>query len=168
MATHLPLQRASASVSEFFGASDMQRTSHILGGLVLVLAMAPWGFAQNGAAQPCPEVGPDALGCQLVAWSHLQEPVPLPEPESKPAVPPDQQAGQSTNSQAQPQASRQKITGIIVREGEKYVLKAGDNTTYQLDDQERARRYQDKRVSVIGSLDAGSNTFRIQSIELVS
>jgi hypothetical protein len=143
----------------------MQRATNTLLGLTLVLAIAPCAFPQDGGAQPCPEVAPDAIGCQLVAWSHLQEPVPLPESESKPA--PDPQPGQSLDVQTQ-QASRQRITGIIVRQGEKFVLEAGDNTTYQLDDQERARRYQDKQVLVAGSWDAATNTFHIDTIELTS
>ena len=50
----------------------------------------------------------------------------------------------------------------------KYVLKAGDNTTYPLDDQSRAAQYQDKQVKVVGRLDADSNTLHIVSIEVAS
>jgi hypothetical protein len=146
----------------------MKPDTHRLLALAFLLAMTPWAFTQDGTAQPCPEVTPGTMGCQLVAWSHWQEPVPLPEPESKPAPPPDQQPGQSPASQAQPETSRQSITGVIVRQGEKYVLKAGDNTTYQLDDQDRARKYQDKRVMVVGRLDANTAVFHIESVELVS
>jgi hypothetical protein len=136
--------------------------------LVSLLAFAPLAFSQQGSAQPCPDVTPGTLGCQLVAWSRLQEPVPLPQPETKPAPTPDQPPGQSPDSHTPTQASRQRVMGIIVRQGEKYVLKAGDNTTYQLDDQDRARRYQDKQVMVVGRLDPDSNTFHIESIELAS
>jgi hypothetical protein len=146
----------------------MQRGIRSLLGLALLLAFAPLAFSQEGSAQPCPDVREGSLGCQLVAWSHLQDPVPLPQPETKPAPPPDQEPGQSPDSQAQPQASKQSISGIIVRQGEKYVLKAGDNTTYQLDDQEKASRYQNKQVTVVGRLDAGSSTFHVESIELAS
>jgi hypothetical protein len=146
----------------------MQRGIRSLLGLALLLAFAPLAFSQGGSAQPCPDVREGSLGCQLVAWSHLQDPVPLPQPETKPAPAPDQEPGQSPDSQTQPQASKQSISGIIVRQGEKYVLKAGDNTTYQLDDQEKARRYQDKQVTVVGRLDAGSSTFHVESIELAS
>src|SRR5208282_4870841 len=107
----------------------MKPETHRLLGLGLFLATASLALAQD-AAQPCPDVTPNTLGCELVAWSHLQEPVPLPELQSQP----DQQTGQAPDSQA----SRQRITGIVVRQGEKYVLKAGDTTTYQLDDQDRA------------------------------
>ena len=139
----------------------MKPETHRLLWLGLFLAMTSLALAQD-AAQPCPDVSPYALGCELVAWSHLQEPVPLPESQSQPA--PDQQTGQPPDSQA----SRQGITGIIVRPGEKYVLKAGDTTTYQLDDQDRAKRYQDKHVLVVGRLDADNHTFHIESIELIS
>jgi hypothetical protein len=101
----------------------------------------------------------------LVAWSHLQNPVPLPNPESKPD---QQQPEQSQSTQAQPQSAMQKITGIIVRMGDKYVLKAGGTTTYQLDDQERAKRYQDQQVTVVGALDTASNTIHVESIQLES
>jgi len=139
----------------------MKPETHRLLWLGFFLAMTSLALAQD-AAQPCPDVAPNALGCELVAWSHLQEPVPLPESQSQPA--PDQPTGQPPDSRA----SRQGITGIIVRQGEKYVLKARDTTTYQLDDQERAKHYQDKRVMVVGRLDPDSNTVHIESIELVS
>jgi Protein of unknown function (DUF5818) len=138
----------------------------------LLLVMAPQAFAQAGSPQPCPDATAGTLGCELIAWSGLQTPVPLPEPDSKPSTPTDRrpasQRSQAANSRAQPQANRQSITGIIVKEGEKYILKAGDSTTYQLDDQDRARQYQDKRVRVVGSVDADSNTLHIESIDLVS
>ncbi|HXM22254.1 MAG TPA: DUF5818 domain-containing protein [Terriglobales bacterium] len=138
--------------------------------LAFFLVIAPLAFSQDGTLQPCPYVTPGTLGCELVAWSQLQEPVPLPEPDTKPVPPPDKQRdaqpGQSASSQAQPPASRQSITGIIVRHGEKCILRAGANTTYQLDNQNKARQYQDKRVKIVGRLDVDSATFHIESIEL--
>jgi hypothetical protein len=139
--------------------------------LTLILVMATWAFAQAGSPQPCPKSPAGTLGCELIAWSGLQTPIPLPEPDSKPSAPVNRQppqSSQSPNPQAQPQATRQSITGIIVREGEKYVLEAGDNTTYQLDDQDKAKQYQDKRVRVVGKVDADTNTLHVESIDLVS
>ena len=46
------------------------------------------------------------------------------------------------------------------------MLKADDNTIYQLDNQNRARQYQDKQVRVVGRVDAKSNSLHIESIEL--
>jgi hypothetical protein len=137
-------------------------------GLAFLLVVAPLAFSQDRTSQPCPDVEPGALGCEPVAWSRLQEPMPLPEPDAKPAPPADQQTGQSSNSPAQPQTPKQSIIGIVVKQGEKCVLKAGDNTTYQLDDQSRAGQYQDKQVKVVGRLDADSNTLHIGSIEVAS
>jgi len=40
---------------------------------------ASFSFCQNPVdRQPCPDVTAEAIGCELIAWSHLQEPVPLP------------------------------------------------------------------------------------------
>jgi hypothetical protein len=156
----------------------MKRGARTLFGLALFLLVSSWSFSQDASPQPCPDVKPDTLGCEPVAWSQLQEPVPLPEPGSAepgtaepgtaPASSPDQRSAQSASSQVQPDAPKQSIKGIIVRQGEKFVLKAGDNTTYQLDDQNKARQYQDKQVSVVGVLDADSNTLHIETIELAS
>jgi Protein of unknown function (DUF5818) len=144
----------------------MKLEKHTLLSMILFLGIAPFAVTQETTAQPCPEVTPGTLGCELIAWSHLQEPVPLPDPDA--TTQPDQQSAKSSNSETEPQAARQRITGIIVRQGEKYVLKAGDNTTYQLDDQDKAKRYQDKQVLVVGTLDAANHTIRIESIELAS
>jgi hypothetical protein len=133
-----------------------------------LIIVGPLAVSQDGGLQPCPDVSPGALGCELIAWSRWQEPAPLPEPDAKPAPPADHQGGSSPDTQTQPETSTQSIVGIIVREGENYVLKTGDNTTYRLDDQERARRYQDKRVKVVGKLDSLSNSLHTESIELIS
>jgi hypothetical protein len=155
----------------------MKHGASTLLGLALFLLVSSWAFSQDASPQPCPDVKPDAMGCEPVAWSQLQEPVPLPEPGSvepgtasapSPDQQPDQQWAQSTGSQVQPDTPKQSIKGIIVRQGEKFVLKAGDNTTYQLDDQNKARQYQDKQVNVVGVLDADSNTLHIETIELAS
>ncbi len=146
----------------------MKREALSLIGLFLLLFVVPLAVSQDGGPQPCPDDTPASVACELIAWSHLQEPAPLPEPDANPVPPSDQPGEPSPDSQAQPETSTRSIVGIIVREGEKYVLKAGDNTTYQLDDQERAMRYQDKQVKVVGRLDPASNSLHIESIELVS
>ena len=152
------------------GGSDMKRDANapfrFTFLLLLVFTVSPVVFCQEETPQPCPDVTPGALGCEPVEWSRLQEAVPL--PDSSPS-PDDQQPDQSANSQSQQQqASKQSITGIIVKQGERFVLKAGDDTTYQLDDQSRVTKYQDKRVKVVGSVDPATKTLHIESIELVS
>jgi hypothetical protein len=140
----------------------------VIGLALFMMMVSSWALSQTEAPQPCPDVIPGTVGCEPVAWSQLQEPVPLPEPGAEPAPPPDQESSQTAGSQGQSDTAKQSIKGIIVRQGEKFVLKAGDNTTYQLDDQNKAKQYQDKEVNVVGVLDTDSNTLHIETIELVS
>src|SRR5579872_3430230 len=89
----------------------MQRTFLTLLGWAL-LAFAPLALSQESRAQPCPEVPPGTVGCQLVAWSHLQEPVPLPEAETKAAPPPGQQPGELPSSQIQSQSTQRSTVSV--------------------------------------------------------
>lgn len=146
----------------------MVRDTTILGHAFFLL-IASFAFPQNGSSQACPEITPGTLGCELVAWSKLQTPVPLPEADANRVSPTDhanQLAAQSQNDQTR--TTRQTITGIIVRGGEKCVLKAGDNSIYQLDDQDQARQFRDKKVRIVGTLNASTNIFHIEGIETVS
>ena len=60
----------------------------------------------------------------------------------------------------------QTFNGKISKAGGKYVLKdAATQTTYSLDDQDRAKQYDGKTVKVSGKLDSSSNTIRVSSIE---
>lgn len=62
----------------------------------------------------------------------------------------------------------QTVIGTIVKEHGKYVLKAWDKKTYQIDDQDRAKKYEGELVKIVGRLELSTNTIRIQSIELKS
>ena len=55
-----------------------------------------------------------------------------------------------------------------MKDGNRYVLKVSSNTTYDLEDQERARKYEGKEVKVAGVLDPRGNSLHIISIELIS
>jgi len=135
------------------------------GGLLalFVLTLATSALPQEGSALPCPDMTSGALGCQLVAWSQLQEPVPLPEPDAN-KVPPqnDQQPEQRTKIPIQ--STRQTFAGIILRQGDTFVLRAGDNSTYRLDDQVRARLFHGTRVKVVGHLATDRKTLLIEEI----
>ena len=57
------------------------------------------------------------------------------------------------------------FTGTITKNGDQFVLNdANTHTFYQLDDQETAGKFRDKKVKVTGTLDAVKNLIRIQSI----
>jgi hypothetical protein len=150
----------------------------VLIALVFLLGLAQAGFAQG--TQP-----DSSLGGQLIAWSELQSPQPMPQPRPDPTPPPEeqqqqpdpqqpdrqqpdrQQPGQPVNADAQHQAAGQTVAGTIVKEDGRYVLKTLDGKTYQIDDQEKAKRFEGKQVKIVGILDSG-NTVRIQSIEPAS
>ncbi len=160
----------------------MNRKASILVTLAFLLVLAQAGFAQN------PSTPPDSnLGGQLIAWSERQNPQPMPQPRPDPAPLPEeqqqqqpdrqqpdrqqpdrQQPGQPANADAQQQSSAQTMTGTIVKEDGRYVLKASDNKTYQIDDQEKAKQFEGKQVKIVGSLDMSTSTIRIQSIEPAS
>jgi hypothetical protein len=105
----------------------------------------------------------------------MQKPQPVPEPLPPPDRPVQQsepQPGQSANTAAQepPQQplAAQTLTGTIIKDGSRYVLKVSSSSTFQLDDQDRARPYEGKQVKVAGTLDANGNSLHVISIELIS
>jgi uncharacterized protein DUF5818 len=58
--------------------------------------------------------------------------------------------------------------GRIAKAGNKLVLAGADDTTYQLDDQQRAHSFLNQQVKVTGVLDATTGTIRIHAIDPVS
>ncbi len=146
----------------------MNRKTSLFAGMLLGLTPFLLGQeAQNVASRSAEDI---AGSQQLVAWSWLQNPRPVPQPLPPPdkGVPQsDPQAQQPVPPQAQQPAQTQNFAGKIVNDGDKYILKAG-GTSYQLDDQNNAKQCEDKDVRIVGTLDAGGNTIHITKIELVS
>jgi Protein of unknown function (DUF5818) len=148
----------------------MNRKTCIFATLVaFLLVLAQAGFAQNLLSQPNPNFG------QLIAWSQLQNPKPLPEPRPDPAPSPGTPQEQQPKSERpdsavaqQQQLPVQTLTGTITKEDGKYVLKASDSKTYQIDDQDKARQFEGKQVKIVGSLDPSTGTIHLQSIEPAS
>ncbi len=124
-------------------------------------------------------------GSYLIVWTQTQAPEPAPQPSGRQTTTPDpkpetqspspaQPAGsQPEGSQSQGQAQQaqpaaQSFTGTISKEVDSYVLKVSDTSSYKLDDQDKAKEYEGKRVSVVGILDANTNLIRVQKIEPIS
>jgi Protein of unknown function (DUF5818) len=135
-------------------------------------AFSSYALAQQTIQQINPTFPADVLGPELIAWSELQKPQPMPQP-----LPPPERADQSQPAQSQPaqsqaqqpqEAADQPFTGTIAKDGDKYVLKISDSASYQIDDQEKAKPYEGKRVKVVGSLDAKANILHVTSIELLT
>lgn len=139
-----------------------------------LLAITPLAFAEQ--PQEAPQSPEDAMVAQqLVAWSRFQKPQPAPQPlppRDTPVPEPgqqDQQGKQPDQPQARDQTpTSQSFTGKIIKDGNKFVLKAATNTTYELRDAGDLSRYVNESVKVTGNLETGSNTIRVVKIELLS
>ncbi len=142
----------------------MNRMTGLLTALLLGISAA--AFAQK----PQPPQSPDDVASQqLIAWTWMQKPQPMPLPPRDTPIPQaDPQAQQSADPQAQAQKTTQTFTGKIVKNGSLYVLKVAGIASYQLDQQSGLAQYENQEVKVTGSLDADSNTIRVVKMELLS
>jgi|SRR5580692_4504992 hypothetical protein len=82
-------------------------------------------------------------------------------------APPVQSSVLATHpSQGPAQPEDETFTGTILKSGQSFVL--SDSVTksrYILDDQEKVRRYEGKRVKITGAVGAASNTIHVETIE---
>jgi hypothetical protein len=79
---------------------------------------ASLSFCQNPVdRQPCPDVTAEAMGCELIAWSKLQEPVPLPLtlPDDRQPSQPERQERVSDQNTERHQ-SLQTVVGVVVKD----------------------------------------------------
>jgi hypothetical protein len=149
--------------------------------------VAAFAAAQMPPVNPTPGQNDGIIGPQLIAWSALQKPEPVPQ-KPQPIPRPDQaqpssqdqsprqsaQPDQSTQPNAQQpepetqQTPSQSVSGTIAKVSNKYVLQTADSVTYQLDDQSTAGQYVGKHVKVTGTLDRATGVIRVRSIELLS
>ena len=85
---------------------------------------------------------------------------------SSPNATTQQQPMQPDNQNAVSTPSEKTFNGTIVKSGNKLVLTAADSkTTYQLDDQQKAKDFLNKSVKVTGVLDASTGTIRVSAID---
>ena len=156
----------------------MTRETSSLAAFALLALAAPLMLSQDLQRKPSPTPPSEILGPQLIAWSQMQKPQPVPAPLPPPDRPvqSEQQSGQAVSHTAQEPAQEpaqqppaaQTLTGTVVKDGGRYILKVSSSSTYELDDQDQAKRYEGKQVKVVGTLSATGNSFHIVSIELIS
>jgi len=149
----------------------MSRKTTIFGGIILTLSV-PFVLGQD-QQQPTPNTPEDLLASStdLIAWSYMQEPKPVPQPLPAPdkGIPqPDAQPSQPPEPQAPAPVSNQVFTGRIVKDSGKFMLKVSDKTSYELDQQGSLDQFENKDVKVVGTLDPGGNTIHVSKIELLS
>jgi len=63
---------------------------------VIIFVTASWS-QERRERQPCPDPNPQSAECELIAWSYLQQPLPLPEV----APPPSEAAAAGGNHPAE-------------------------------------------------------------------
>lgn len=77
----------------------------------------------------------------------------------------DPQAHSKQPADTENQQSARAFHGRIIRVGHKFVLReASSQTSYQLDDQDKARRFDGRNVEVVATLDPGSNSLHVVDI----
>ncbi len=75
-----------------------------------------------------------------------------------------QQQTDATNSQQ----SARSFEGRIAKSGDKLVLReASTKTSYQLDDQSKAKQFQGKDVTITATLDSSTNTLHVVDINVM-
>jgi hypothetical protein len=117
-------------------------------GILGWLLMAGVAVAQDGGQSPL-------FTSDLVAWSSMSDPQPLPPTASVQGS--DTSTGPSTNS----------FSGTIWRQGQDYFLHVSSSTTYRLDHPEIARLYEGRQVLVLGALGLGGKQLCIRKIAQV-
>jgi len=71
---------------------------------------------------------------------------------------------QPADTQSQ-QRTAQSFEGKITKSGDKLVLQdKATQASYQLDDQEKAKQYEGKNVTVVATMDANTNTLHVVNI----
>ncbi|HZD33108.1 MAG TPA: DUF5818 domain-containing protein [Candidatus Angelobacter sp.] len=74
----------------------------------------------------------------------------------------------SDQAQSQPDTTK-TFAGKVAKQGDMYVLKdAASKVTYVLQSSDELTQYVGKDVTVVGSLDASTNTIRVQKIRIPS
>ena len=98
-------------------------------------------------------LGLSGLGLNLAAQQTASTP-------SAASMPQQQQA-----DAANPQQSARSFEGKIAKSGDKLVLQeTSTQTAYQLDDQDKAKQFQGKNVTVTATLDSNTNTLHVVDI----
>ncbi len=129
----------------------MKKRSHSLW-LLALLAGVMWSSTQLSAQQTAPPADQ-----QSPSQPAAQEPT-----QQQPPAQPPAQSGQAADPQAQSQQQDQVFTGMIAKMNGKYVLQDSSGTTFDIDQQNLAKKYEGKQVRIKGTLDPDGKTIHVK------
>ena len=123
----------------------MKKLITVMATMALALALSTVSFAQQDqSAQPS-----------------SQQPTADQQGTQQPSTPDQDSSGSMQTAQGS------SFTGTVVKAGGKYVLKTSD-MNYQLDDQQKAKKFVGQQVKVSGSLDTNTSTIHVSDISPAS
>lgn len=122
----------------------------------------------SGVSSSSANVQGHGQAAQLVLWSQAEQPqrAPIPFNLSRPSGRP-----RTTDSYSHDPGARQILVGKIERAGRLYVLRVSNPSAIQsalvvqLDDQQKASRFEERQVRLKGILDEPTNYIKVDSIE---
>lgn len=139
------------------------------GTLAVALGMITWGSALNAQTAPPPATDQQTGTTPTPATPPTEQtPQPKPSHDTPPATQaPDQaqapDSKTSTPTAAAPTASdTQTFMGTVMKSGDKYVLKDDSGKTYDIDHQDDVKKFDGKRVKVLGRLDATGTKIQVK------
>jgi hypothetical protein len=81
----------------------------------------------------------------------------------------DSQQTQSNEQDNMQQPEAKAFTGVIVKDGSRFVLQdPNSKVSYKVDDDSKVKDYVGKQVKITGTLDPSANVIHVDSIEIVS
>jgi uncharacterized protein YdeI (BOF family) len=133
----------------------MKKLMTVMATIALAMALSGVGLAQQDqSAQPS-----------------AQQPSSDTQNTQQPTA--DQQGSTQSSSPSQDSSSSMQtnqssaFTGTVVKAGGKYALKTSD-MNYQLDDQQKAKKFVGQQVKVSGSLDTNTSTIHVSDLSPAS
>jgi cytoskeletal protein RodZ len=131
----------------------------------LITFLGLLGLGMNLAAQQTPATTPDQSG----ASQQTPSSAPSTTPQTPSSTDQSGAAQQAPSAQqpvdAQSQQSARSFSGKIAKTGDKLVLQdSASQTSYQLDDQDKAKQFEGQSVKVTGTMDPATNTLHVVDI----
>jgi Protein of unknown function (DUF5818) len=143
----------------------MIRKACIFAGTFLVLTLSLIGQdqkIQSSRRFPADDLAPG----QLIAWTWMQQPQPMPQlPRQADNIPPTQSTSPSGNSQERD--TKPTFIGKIEMQGNQLIFRTTDGAAYALNAQEYAKQYEGRNVRLSGLLNPADNSIHIIKIELL-